>query len=80
MPYLLLAQASESIWPSVIQALSNNGFWVFIGTCVLAGTAKHIVGMVLRHRERMAMIDAGLTPGTDDSADPQATIHYKNHG
>ena len=77
MSSLLLAQAQESIWPSVIQALSNNGLWVFIAVCVLAGTAKHIVGMVLRHRERIAMIEAGMTPDQGGSSDPEATVHYQ---
>ena len=59
----LLAQATESsIAMSIIQALANNGLWVFLGICVLAGTAKHIVQLVLRHQERIAMIEAGMEP------------------
>ncbi len=61
---LLFAQA-DSIWPNVIQALSNNGFWVFVGICVIAGTAKNIVSAVLKHRERLAMIEAGMRPPGD---------------
>ena len=61
--YALIAQGpQESIGPHVIQALSNNGFWVFIAVCVLAGTAKHLVERVLQHRERMAMVEAGMHP------------------
>ena len=67
MNSLLLAQAQESVWPDVVRALSTNGLWVFIGMCVLAGTAKHIIGLVLQHRERMAMIEAGLQPDQNDS-------------
>ena len=39
---------------TVIQALSHNGFWVAFAICMLVGTAKHIAGLVLQHRERMA--------------------------
>ncbi len=68
MTQLLLAQTHQ-IWLNVIQALSNNGFWVFAGFCVLAGTAKHLVGVILKHEERMAMIKAGMQPGQDTSLD-----------
>ncbi len=61
---VIFAQA-DSIWPNVIQALSNNGFWVFVGICVIAGTAKNIVTAVLKHRERLAMIEAGMSPPSD---------------
>ena len=64
--HALLAQALEparnSIWPAIIQAIDNNGFWIFVGVCVLAGTAKHLVGQVLRHNERISMIQAGINP------------------
>lgn len=64
----LLAQADQSMGINIIQALAHNGLWVFCGICVLAGTLKHIAGMVLKHRERIAMIDAGLTPEEDASS------------
>ena len=59
---LLLAQAQESIWPAILRTVDNNGLWIFIGFCVLAGTAKHLVGLVLKHNERIAMIQAGMKP------------------
>lgn len=57
--------AQESIWPNVIQALANNGFWVFLAVCVLAGTMKHIVDSILKHRERISLIEAGIQPGQE---------------
>ena len=65
----LLAQG-ESIWPSVIQALSNNGFWVFVAVCVIAATAKQLVERVLEHRERIATLEAGLQPPEKDVTYP----------
>ena len=66
---MLLAQ-TEPFWQTVIQALSNNGLWVFLAVCVLAGTAKHIVQVVLRHKERIAMIDAGIQPERENAVYP----------
>ena len=70
----LLAQ--ESVGHMVVDALRSNSFWVFLAICVLAGTAKHIVGMILKHRERLAMIDAGMRPDAAD-ADCEATVQYE---
>ncbi|MCR9293003.1 MAG: hypothetical protein NXI32_09820 [bacterium] len=71
MPGLILAQSAESvsIWPSVVSGLSNNGFWVFVGVCVVAATAKNIVMAILKHRERLAMIESGMRPGADSEAE-----------
>ncbi len=64
---LILAQAQEStFWAKVIHALSINGLWIFLAICVLAGMANHIVHAVLRHRERLAMIEAGMQPDKVD--------------
>ena len=57
--------AQDSLWPNVIQALANNGFWVFLGICVLSGVTKHIVDSILKHRERLAMIEAGMQPDNE---------------
>ena len=62
--------AQDSIWPNVIQALANNGFWVFLAVCVLAGVAKHIVDSILKHRERIAMIEAGMQPDREPPVFP----------
>lgn len=66
----LIAQA-ESFWPSLIHAAANNGFWIFLGVCVLAGTAKHLVQLVLKHNERLAMIKAGMQPEQDKPVYPR---------
>ncbi len=72
----LIAQAENSIWHNVIQALSMNGIWVFIAICVLAGTTKHIIKMILIHRERIAMIESGITPDQKKSNQFKDTIDY----
>lgn len=59
---VLIAQAEETLWPAILRTIDHNGIWIFVGFCVLAGTAKHLVSLVLRHNERIAMINAGLDP------------------
>ena len=73
----LVAQAQQSIWPSVIQALSSNGLWVFVAICVLAGTVKQVVQMILTHRERITMIEAGICPDKDKNDGPAAMHEWK---
>lgn len=58
----MFAQVSPDVGTKIIEALSDNGLWVMIAICVLAGTSVDIVKRVLRHRERVAMIQAGMHP------------------
>ena len=69
----LLAQAvpDQSFWSAVLQTVDNNGIWIFVGFCVLAGTAKHLVSLVLKHNERIAMIQAGIKPDDDETTYPR---------
>jgi hypothetical protein len=64
----LLAQATDSGSTSarIIDAVGHNGLWVMIIVCVIAGAGVDITKRILRHKERIAMIQAGLPP---DSAD-----------
>lgn len=71
---ILLAQAAaaqDSIWPAILRTIDNNGLWIFIGFCVLAGTAKHLVQRILEHQERLAMIQAGMRPDDEDQKFPK---------
>ena len=74
--FSLFAQ-QNSTWQMIIQALSMNGLWVFLAVIILAGTAKHIVEMVLKHRERIAMIESGMHPDEKLSTGPKVT-EYKD--
>lgn len=54
---------ADSEWVNnLISAMSNNGLWVFLSVCVLAGVGKHISAQFLRHRERLMMIENGMHP------------------
>ena len=64
--------AQSSIWPTVIDALASNGLWVFLGVCVVASTVKNAIRSVLKHRERIAMIEAGMEPDQAESAFAQS--------
>lgn len=75
----LLAQG-PSFWPSVVQALSNNGLWVFIAVCVMSATAKQLVERVLEHRERMATLEAGMQPPEKDATYPVGYTDKKRSG
>lgn len=59
---LLLAQAQSNFWDAAARCIEANGLWIFVGFCVLAGTAKHVVHRILQHNERMEMIRAGINP------------------
>lgn len=67
-----IAQAQESLWPAILNTIDNNGIWIFVGFCVLAGTAKHLVSLVLKHNERIAMINAGMNPDAEDGEYPRS--------
>ena len=60
-PFILQAD----FWSAAVRAVEHNGLWIFIGFCVLAGTAKHLVGRILEHNERIAMIRAGMNPDNE---------------
>lgn len=76
----LIAQAQESIMPALLQTIDNNGVWIFVGFCVLAGTAKHLVGRILRHNERLAMISAGMNPDADSNEDRSLRLTTRRAG
>jgi hypothetical protein len=48
--------------------------WIAI-VAILCGTVSKVIAMSHRHRERMAMIQAGMHP--DESADPHARGYAK---
>ena len=62
MNLLLLAQSETNLWEAIARGVEANGLWIFVGFCVLAGTAKHVVQRILEHNERIEMIRAGMNP------------------
>lgn len=54
--------ADTNFWEAAARGVEANGLWIFVGFCVLAGTAKHIVQRILDHNERIEMIRAGINP------------------
>lgn len=65
---LLFAQGGAGPWFS---AFGDIGMWGFLAIGALCAAATDITRRVLRHRERIAMIQAGMDPSdlpatTDD--------------
>jgi hypothetical protein len=58
----LFAETGGTATSQIIEALSRNSMWVFIAICVLAGCAVDITKRILKHKERIAMIQAGQMP------------------
>ena len=59
----------SSFWEGALSLLTNLGLWGFLAVVVLCESAVKITKQILKHRERllaheekMAMIDAGLSP------------------
>ena len=73
MSILFAQDIQESLWTAILRTVDHNGVWIFVGFCVLAGTAKHLVHRVLKHNERIAMIQAGMHP--DDSENDYPKRH-----
>jgi len=64
----LFAESADTTSTRIIEALSRNGLWVLMAICVLAAAATEITKRILRHRERIAMIQAGHLP---DRSEPR---------
>jgi hypothetical protein len=58
---MLLAQ-EMTLSEGIVRMLSNNFFWVAIVLIVAASSIPQLVRYYFLHRERMAMIQAGLHP------------------
>jgi hypothetical protein len=58
----LIAASADTTTDRIIEALSRNGLWVFVAICVLAGAAVDVTKRILKHKERIAMIQAGHMP------------------
>ena len=56
----------------LVSAVGNFWFWV-VGVPVLAVAATDITKRVIRHRERMAMIQHGMDPDRRRATAPAAT-------
>lgn len=62
---LLFAQEGGGSW---LSALSQINLWGFVAICVICTAATDITRRVLRHRERIAMIQAGMNPNQGSAA------------
>ena len=71
MNILFAQEIQEPVWNAILRAVDHNGIWIFVGFCVLAGTAKHLVHRILQHNERIAMIQAGMHPDEDKPEYPK---------
>ena len=78
LPLLAQEANSPTFWDGVLRTIDHNGIWIFVGFCVLAGTAKHLVSLILQHNERLAMIKAGINP--DDPGQPRIYDDKKHAG
>lgn len=56
---LLFAQETASSWFSIFSQINLWGVFAIVAIC---GAATDIVRRVLQHRERIAMIQAGMNP------------------
>ena len=56
---LLFAQGGAGPW---FTALGDIGLWGFLAIGALCAAATDITRRVLKHRERIAMIHAGMNP------------------
>lgn len=66
---LLFAEEGAGSW---LSALSQINLWGFVVICVVCtsvcAAATDITRRVLRHRERIAMIQAGMNPNQNTAA------------
>ncbi|MEX0977647.1 MAG: hypothetical protein WDZ48_02275 [Pirellulales bacterium] len=62
--WLLAQQAAQAptLWEDVIKGLAGNGLWVFLSVVFLLWSIETVSRQFMQHRERMAMIEAGLHP------------------
>lgn len=66
---LLFAQDDAgAMTQSWFSALTQINLWGFVAVCVICGAATDIVRRVLQHRERIAMIQAGMNPNECSAA------------
>lgn len=56
------AAQADTLWPDVVRAMAGNGFWLFLSVLFLLWTVEGVVNRYFRHRERMALIEAGSDP------------------
>lgn len=62
----MLLFAEEGAW--WLSAFSQINLWGVIAIIALCGAATDIVRRVLQHRERIAMIQAGMNPNQSSAA------------
>lgn len=62
---LLFAQEGVSSWLTIVNRMNP---WSIAALAVICMTAAEIVRRVLRHRERIAMIQAGMNPNERSTA------------
>jgi len=60
--------AVEAAWPAFLSHPNTLVFMIPIAA-ILVGGVMGVAKLVMRHRERMAMIERGIDP--DQSADPE---------
>jgi hypothetical protein len=87
---LLLAQAqpNPTLWEEVIKGLAGNGLWIFLSVVFLLWSIETVSRQFMKHREKMAMIEAGLYPdrptekpeATDPAASKRDTIDIRKSG
>jgi hypothetical protein len=56
------AQQAPSLWEEVVKGLAGNGLWVFLSVVFLLWSVETLSRQFMKHRERMAMIEAGIHP------------------
>ncbi|MGH7136518.1 MAG: hypothetical protein ACREHD_12315 [Pirellulales bacterium] len=47
---------------SILSVFEGLGLWGVLGIMIVAGAATDIAKRVMRHKERIAMIQAGMNP------------------
>jgi hypothetical protein len=60
--YLFGAVGENPLWGQVVDFFGRNPWVAIIAIGVIAGTMTDITRRILRHRERIAMIQAGMHP------------------
>lgn len=64
----VLAQNS-ALWEDVVRGMAGNGLWLFLSVLFLLWTLESVAKRFMKHRERIAMIDAGMNPADLDAVD-----------
>lgn len=64
----LLAQTND-LWEDVVRGMAGNGLWLFLSVLFLLWTLESVAKRFMKHRERIAMIEAGMNPAELDTLD-----------